>query len=225
MLDIGCVDHRVEWVERSGWLHKDIAAVASFCIGVDLDAAGVEQMNALGYRAIRHDIMTGVGSLAFHAPFEVVVAGETIEHLPCPQRLLSVARDLLTPKGLLVITTPNPYALHRFRAGLRKSVWESVDHVVYVFPSGIAEMADRTGFTLELATTLDPPSAKQLLSTWQKSLRLSLVLSLRRRPMPLGRDSHKASLLDVVIAMLRPMDQAGETAVYLLRAGTTPDVL
>jgi SAM-dependent methyltransferase len=86
--------------------------------------------------------------------FDVVVAGELIEHLGCPIRLFEIAHAALRSGGALIITTPNPYAPHRVYAGQCHRSWESVDHVTYAFPSGLAELADRTGLVMEAWTTV-----------------------------------------------------------------------
>ena len=41
------------------------------------------------------------------------------------------------------------------RAGQLGIVWENVDHVSYLFPSGVAELAERRGLVLAEAATVD----------------------------------------------------------------------
>jgi SAM-dependent methyltransferase len=56
---------------------------------------------------------TGVtGDIASHLPFasgafDVVVAGEVIEHVPVPDLMLAEIRRILRPQGRLVLSTPN----------------------------------------------------------------------------------------------------------------------
>jgi hypothetical protein len=70
--------------------------------------------------------------------------------------LFELASSVLSNAGQLIITTPNPYAPTRVRAGQLGIVWENVDHIVYAFPSGIAELCDRHGLRLsEAAVTTD----------------------------------------------------------------------
>jgi 2-polyprenyl-3-methyl-5-hydroxy-6-metoxy-1,4-benzoquinol methylase len=154
VLDIGCVAHDVERMRSPQWLHGRIAAVAATCLGVDVLPVGVEQMRREGFDAVAHDLSTGPGPVAGHGPFDVIVAGEIIEHVPSLDMLFTAARELLAVDGQLVITTPNPWAPHRVRAGQRGDCWENVDHIMFAFPSGVAELAERHGLVLaEAATT------------------------------------------------------------------------
>jgi SAM-dependent methyltransferase len=160
VLDIGCVAHDVERMKSPNWLHGRIAAVAQRCVGVDVLSDGVAAMQQRGYEVVLQDLGEGIGPLADIAPFDVIVAGELIEHVEAINMLFNVASEALAPDGEMIITTPNPYAPHRVRAAQLGIIWENVDHILYAFPSGIAELAERHGLVLaEAATTNDrrPP--------------------------------------------------------------------
>ncbi len=155
VLDIGCVAHHAGRMESPNWLHGRLAAVAQRCVGVDVLPEGVAAMQERGYEAVLQDLGSGLGSLVVIAPFDVIVAGELIEHVEAIDMLFAIATDALAPGGELIITTPNPYAPHRVRAAQLGIVWENVDHILYAFPSGIAELAERHGLVLAEAATTD----------------------------------------------------------------------
>lgn len=158
VLDVGCVAHDVKRMESPEWLHGRVAAAASSCVGVDVLPEGVAHMVEAGFDVVTHDLTRGPGPLADVAPFDVIVAGELIEHVPALDMLFTAARDLLGSGGELVITTPNPWAPHRVAAGQRGDCWENADHILFAFPSGIAELAERHGLILSEATTTRPES-------------------------------------------------------------------
>ncbi|MEO7268505.1 MAG: class I SAM-dependent methyltransferase [Knoellia sp.] len=160
ILDIGCVAHDVERMKSPDWLHGRLAVVAASCLGVDVLAEGAEHMRTLGYDVIVHDLTTGPGPVAAKGPFDVIVAGELIEHVPSLDMLFTAARDLLSPDGQLIITTPNPWTPARVAAGQRGDCWENVDHIMFAFPSGIAELAERHDLVLSEATTTAPTSSR-----------------------------------------------------------------
>lgn len=155
VLDIGCVAHDVARMSSPNWLHARLAAAAARCVGVDVLTDGVEEMRRLGFEAVAHDLGAGLGPLAELAPFDVIVAGELIEHVESIDMLFAVAAAALAPAGQLIITTPNPYAPHRVRAAQLGIVWENVDHILYAFPSGVAELAERHGLVLTEATVTE----------------------------------------------------------------------
>ena len=155
VLDIGCVAHDRSRFDDDAWLHRHLADVAARCVGVDILEDGIAAMRDAGFDVVAHDLTTGLGPLTDRAPFDVIVAGELIEHLGDLDLLFRVARAALADHGELILTTPNPYAPARVRAGQRGLVWENADHVAYLFPAGIAELADRNGLVLTGATTID----------------------------------------------------------------------
>lgn len=175
VLDIGCVAHDESRMDAANWLHARLAAVASTCLGVDILDTGVEAMRRRGFDAVVHDLTTGLGPVADRGPFDVIVAGELIEHVDDLGMLFRTAADALTSDGELILTTPNPYSPRRVRAGQLGIVWENVDHIVYAFPSGIAELAERHGLVLAEAATTDTPTPR---------------VSLRRRLARTVRGSH-----------------------------------
>lgn len=105
VLDVGCVDHNPENYRSRYWLHKAVRAVAASCRGLDLYEKGVAYLRAQGY-----DVALGnAESMDLDDTFEVVTAGELIEHLSNPGSFLASARRHLAPGGILVLSTPNPW--------------------------------------------------------------------------------------------------------------------
>jgi SAM-dependent methyltransferase len=164
VLDVGCVAHDVARMDSSEWLHGRLAAAAGRCVGVDVLDDGIEAMARHGYDVVRHDLRDGLGPLADRAPFDVIVAGELIEHVEDMAMLFEIALEALDTGGELIITTPNPYAPHRVRAAQRGIVWENVDHVMYAFPSGIAELAERHGLVLGEARVTEDHTRRSIIA-------------------------------------------------------------
>ncbi|MBX3466757.1 MAG: class I SAM-dependent methyltransferase [Planctomycetes bacterium] len=144
VLDVGVVDHTIERAGTSQWLHGRVAAAASYAMGVDVLPEHVDELRRRGFNARVCDITREDPG----ERFDLVVCGEVIEHLDCPGALLAGARRCLGPDGQVVLTSPNPYYLPRIRDALRGVTHENVDHVTYVFPSGLVELAARAGLRL-----------------------------------------------------------------------------
>ena len=99
VLDIGCVA-----ANKLQELHLQIKSVAKSCTGMDIaPLEGVIQGDAQNY-----DL----------GQFDVIIAGEIIEHLGDLRGFFESAARNLTPGGRLIITTPNPYSLLALRYAL-----------------------------------------------------------------------------------------------------------
>lgn len=96
VLDVGCGDGSIAEgvVERAGaYLGIDVSPLAI--------AAARRRLPAARF-AVR-----GIEDLGDEAPFDLVMAFEVVEHLADPQAALARISELLSPRGVLVLSTPN----------------------------------------------------------------------------------------------------------------------
>ncbi len=145
VLDVGVVEHFSSARQRAFWLHGHLAKAAASCLGVDVLAEGIETLRQEGWNVLAADIT----KIDLGQRFDLIVAGELIEHLGDPQGLFRTAFTHLQSGGRLVITTPNPYFLGNVLRHIRGRGKDSVDHATLLFPAGVAEMAEREGLTLD----------------------------------------------------------------------------
>lgn len=96
VLDIGCGDASI----AAGVVDR-----ASDYLGIDVSpmavAAARRRLPAARFA------VTGVEDLAGELPFDLVMAFEVIEHLADPSAVLARVARLLSPQGVLVLSTPN----------------------------------------------------------------------------------------------------------------------
>lgn len=210
VLDVGCAFHNLAQTDMPSLLHCRLAEAAAEIVGVDLEAAGVKALFEAGYDVIEADLSGDISEVSARGRFDVVTAGEVIEHLNSPFDLFRFASQMLHPGGILVLTTPNPFSPKRARRGARRETWESVDHVAYYPPTGIAELAERAGMRLTIATTVGVPPSRRMLRR-----------TIKRR---LTRHPNDLSLIEILIYRLRGRGgQLGETAIYVVtNPGATP---
>ena len=105
VLDVGCVDHSAKLESADTWLHKHLCGSAARVVGLDYNQAEVDELNRRGYHMICGDAMTvDVGER-----FDIVVAGEIIEHVENPGTLICNLKRHLKPGGTLLLTTPNVF--------------------------------------------------------------------------------------------------------------------
>lgn len=146
VLDIGVVQHDIDSTERDMWLHGLIADRAAYCKGIDIDEEGVEYLEEEGYDVELAD----AESFELGESFDVIVAGEIIEHLSNVGRFLDSVGAHLDENGVFIVTTPNPFYWGRFRDILLfgdKPV--NPEHTCWFDSDTLEQVLDRHGFEVE----------------------------------------------------------------------------
>jgi 2-polyprenyl-3-methyl-5-hydroxy-6-metoxy-1,4-benzoquinol methylase len=109
VLDLGCVSHNQadNQISKGVWLHEQICEVASKVIGVDI----VEFIHP-DYTIYKGDV-EHLGDLSpiKGLKFDVIVAGDIIEHVFNAGLFLDSIRAFCTPETEIIITTPNMRSL------------------------------------------------------------------------------------------------------------------
>jgi len=147
VLDIGCVD-QVGVGFALGPLHRALSAAAATCTGLDINRDGVEELQQLGYDVRYADATSPTFIEEFDSRFDVIVAGEVIEHVLDLGQFFGNMRSCLAPGGRLFVTTPNPFSIGLALPNILGRGSDNVDHTVYHWPSGLAEIADRSQLRL-----------------------------------------------------------------------------
>ena len=112
VLDLGCVDHEAKQEEGRDWLHRKIRETARKTLGVDYAADEVARLKAKGYEVVQGN----VESLNLGREFDVIIAGNLIEHLSNPGLFLENVKRHLKPGGTFILTTDNCYGLRSLKA-------------------------------------------------------------------------------------------------------------
>lgn len=171
VLDIGAASGN----RRADWLHGSLARVSRRLVGLDIDESEVERLRVAGWD-IRH---ADACDFALDESFDVVVAGEVIEHLDNLKGFLrSVARHL-SPGGLLVITTPNPFAVSNFVYRLFDGVRVHHEHTAWYCETTLAQLLRRHGFEVEATDFVAHNTPGLVRSTLASALRRALPARLR----------------------------------------------
>jgi len=100
VLDIGCAEAQLlEFLPKCKY------------IGIDMRKDMIQKLKNNGIEAICLDVSRE--PLPFKNEFDYVIAGEILEHLIRPYDFLVQVRKVLKVGGILIGTTPNPYALDK----------------------------------------------------------------------------------------------------------------
>lgn len=129
------------------WIHHRLADAAASLIGLEKNAEQVQALVRKGF-----DIREGdAEEFRIGVNFDIVVAGELIEHLSNPGRFLNCARQHLVKDGKLLLTTPNRFsilALDRvIRTGNVPTYTKPIaKHVAFFDEDSLTSLLNRHGF-------------------------------------------------------------------------------
>lgn len=138
VLHLGCTNspYTNESIKHQMLLHQDLKRSAKELYGFDYDAEGLEIFKRLGEENIYWADLENLDAVELDKTFDVIIAGEMIEHLSNPGLFLRGIKRFMNEETKLVITTINAYSGLRFfvyslrgRGGAAEPVHP--DHVAY----------------------------------------------------------------------------------------------
>lgn len=152
VLHLGCTNwpYTQDSIENNMLLHSELAKTASELYGFDFDQEGIDVLEKAGMTNLYQADLEKLDEVDLNETFDVVIAGEMIEHLNNPGLFLHGIQRFMSPGTQLVITTVNAYAAVRFALyGLagKKGVNEPVhpDHVAYYSYKTLKLIVERSG--------------------------------------------------------------------------------
>lgn len=105
VLDIGVVQHELEKVDNRTWLHRALCIKSKKILGIDIDLEGVNSLNNRGFNVVHADAQ----AFELENKFDVIIAGDLIEHLDNPGGFLECVKKHLDTDGIFAVSTPNPF--------------------------------------------------------------------------------------------------------------------
>jgi len=156
VLHLGCTNfpYTQESIKNKMLLHTELEAIAADVWGIDGDRMGIDILLAHGSKQILLGDLENLDQVELNQTFDVIVAGEMIEHLNNPGLFLDGVKRFMHGGSRLLITTINAYGGMRFLwYGLRgkRGRFEFVhpDHVAYYSYSTLKLLLERHGMHVE----------------------------------------------------------------------------
>lgn len=156
VLHLGCTNwpYTLESLANNMLLHRELEQIASHVVGIDADEKGIETLSEKGSKNLYQADLERLEKLDLNEMFDVIIAGEMIEHLNNPGLFISGIQRFMTSETRLVLTTINAYCGMRFwQYGLRgkRGKQEPVhpDHVAYYSYSTLKLLIERHGMHVE----------------------------------------------------------------------------
>jgi SAM-dependent methyltransferase len=145
---LAALDERLRWVASPQSLHWRMGRTAQRVVGVDLDGEAIGALRQAGLEDVYAANVECLdkSELPRSARFSVIVAGDLIEHLSNPGRMLESIKAFLAPGGVLILTTPNAYGLPNYLRFLRGVFREGADHVQSYSQFTLTHLLNRHGW-------------------------------------------------------------------------------
>jgi len=113
VLDLGCIEHEMFNIRilKKEWLHSNIKKVTKSLVGVDILKEFIPELNQKGFNIIYGNVekLDEVEELK-SKKFDIIVAGDLIEHLFNHGNFLNSMRPFCTKNTEIIITTPNCFS-------------------------------------------------------------------------------------------------------------------
>jgi 2-polyprenyl-3-methyl-5-hydroxy-6-metoxy-1,4-benzoquinol methylase len=163
ILDIGCgTGILVDLLSRSGYT----------AVGIDSSPEAIE----FAKRNKHGDYeLASIESFQSQEIYDLIVAAQLIEHLRCPEIFLAKVKDLLKPRGYLLLETPN------LNSWNKKSIWRrriggmfyGIDHRICYTPKSLTRLLCNNGFDVYkvITRTYSPTILTELITTLRLLLR------------------------------------------------------
>ncbi|MFH1078500.1 MAG: class I SAM-dependent methyltransferase, partial [Patescibacteria group bacterium] len=143
VLDLGCINHDAGEEARLDWLHGFIEKRAKSVTGVDYLQKEVAKLRKKGHNILCANVET----MRLGKRYDVVVAGELIEHLDNVGLFLDRVAAHLKRGGVFIVTTPNAFSLrHILRSVLFGTVPTNTEHTCLFCPKTLKNIVERHGF-------------------------------------------------------------------------------
>lgn len=154
VLHVGCTDWPLtaERLRNGRLLHQKMCASSKHCVGIDLDGDGIRELKKLMPDHEFHEINAESipeSSVICNQKWDIIVAGDVVEHMDNPGMFFRTARRLLNHEGTLIVTVPSSFSAKRF-FWLSLTGIEQVhpDHTAYFSEATLTQIANRSGFKI-----------------------------------------------------------------------------
>lgn len=142
VLDIGCVEHDPNNYRSKYYIHKALVERANLVVGIDLSEKGVKHLQTLGFNAVHADAQ----HFKLGRRFDIIFAGDIIEHLEDFSGFLKSCKAHLKPGGQIRISTPNPwYWKNIIKAIINVEVNNNPEHTCWLCPRTFRQLISRHG--------------------------------------------------------------------------------
>ena len=177
VLHLGCADYPFTEpaIKNKTHLHFELMKIADEVYGFDYDQPGIDILQNHGATKLYRADLEKLDEVPLDEKFEIIIAGEMIEHLSNPGLFLRGIKRFMNADSNLVVTTINAYAGMRFlvyglrgKGGTNEPVHP--DHVAYYSYSTVRLLLKRENFKIDKFAFYDVGTPHRPLMNWRQRL-------------------------------------------------------
>lgn len=161
VLHVGCSDWPItgDRLEHGTLLHMRLQRAAKSVIGIDLSEAGIAALRSHGISNVK---VMDAETMHLDESFDVIVAGDVLEHMSNPGMFVKKAASLLKQDGELIVGVPSALTINNMKVWF--GGWEQVhsDHTIYFSPKTLSALLGRFGLLpVRLVFTVQAPGSHE----------------------------------------------------------------
>ena len=188
VLHLGCTDYPFteEVIKNEMLLHFELGRVARELYGFDFDERGIKILSDAGVENLYFSNLEKLEEVDLDETFDVIIAGEIIEHLSNPGLFLKGIQRFMNPKTILLITTINAYCGMRMltygfrgRGGAHEPVHP--DHVAYYSYSTLKVLIERENLRVRRFAFYNTGEEHRKLAAWKQKLANDISVLIARQ--------------------------------------------
>ena len=179
VLHLGCSSGQFiqDRLNRGSLLHAILQKEARALYGMDLDGASLAVMRNLGFNNLYEGNAENLDELNLNETFDVVLAGDLLEHVTRPGAMLDGIKRFMHPvSGRFVVSTPNAFGLNFQIRRWTGNYSEHPEHVCFYSTETLQHLLERHGYQVQemQGYYTEPPH------TWKRKIEFAVGSPLFR---------------------------------------------
>jgi len=188
VLHLGCTDYPFtkEVIKNEMLLHFELGKIAKELYGFDFDERGIKILSEAGVENLYLSNLEKLEEVDLDQTFDVIIAGEMIEHLSNPGLFLKGIQRFMNGSTNLLITTINAYCGMRMltygfrgRGGAHEPVHP--DHVAYYSYSTLKVLIERENLRVNRFAFYNTGEEHRKLAAWKQKLANDISVLIARQ--------------------------------------------